>query len=335
MAKNIFLLLGNGFSIDLMNQLKMSDKINLSNLFAAGSDVSWPATDIPGFLSFQNCPNLWTLGARPYLRGEDSLRIIEDVITCANILPQRTEIKDKIYIRAYNELEQYLMSLFVHYTGKVKLRKDKINNWGWVKFLRSLASNKDVKTVNIVSFNYDVWLELILELYGIPFCIAGLSEKKEKFQIFKPHGSIAFHSAKRDKEAYSIQYRDSFDNHPLKDFKYDNKNLDCLNLVNAIIPPAGDSTRLSQMWSSELRNQIKMAATSLGKDDSVVICGLSYWHVDRKEIDTYLSAISPEIENLIMVNPNPPEVLNAVLMTLFNQYIVIPDSKNLIKYEKI
>lgn len=92
MAKNIFLLLGNGFSIDLMNQLKMSDKINLSNLFAAGSDVSWPATDIPGFLSFQNCPNLWTLGARPYLRGEDSLRIIEDVITCANILPQRTEI---------------------------------------------------------------------------------------------------------------------------------------------------------------------------------------------------------------------------------------------------
>lgn len=335
MAKNIFLLLGNGFSIDLMNQLKMSDKINLSNLFAAGSDVSWPATDIPGFLSFQNCPNLWTLGASPYLRGEDSLRIIEDVITCANILPQRTEIKDKIYIRAYNELEQYLMSLFVHYTGKVKLRKDKINNWGWVKFLRSLASNKDVKTVNIVSFNYDVWLELILELYGIPFSIAGLSEKKEKFQIFKPHGSIAFHSTKRDKEAYSIQYRDSFDNHPLKDFKYDNKNLDCLNLVNAIIPPAGDSTRLSQMWSSELRNQIKMAATSLGKDDSVVICGLSYWHVDRKEIDTYLSAISPEIENLIMVNPNPPEVLNAVLMTLFNQYIVIPDSKNLIKYEKI
>lgn len=335
MAKNIFILLGNGFSIDLMNQLKMSDKINLSNLFATGSDVPWPATDIPGFLSFQNCPNLWTLGARPYLRGEDSLRIIEDVITCANILPQRTEIKDKIYIRAYNELEQYLMSLFVHYTGKVKLRKDKINNWGWVKFLRSLASNKDVKTVNIVSFNYDVWLELILELYGIPFSIAGLSEKKEKFQIFKPHGSIAFHSTKRDKEAYSIQYRDSFDNHPLKDFKYDNKNLDCLNLVNAIIPPAGDSTRLSQMWSSELRNQIKMAATSLGKDDSVVICGLSYWHVDRKEIDTYLSAISPEIENLIMVNPNPPEVLNAVLMTLFNQYIVIPDSKNLIKYEKI
>lgn len=335
MAKNIFIMLGNGFSIDLMNQLKMSDKINLSNLFAAGSDVPWPATDSPGFLSFQNCPNLWTLGARPYLNGEDSLRIIEDVITCANILPQRTEIKDKIYIRAYNELEQYLMSLFVHYTGKVKLRKDKINNWGWVKFLRSLASNKDVKTVNIVSFNYDVWLELILELYGIPFSIAGLSEKKEKFHIFKPHGSIAFHSTKRDKEAYSIQYRDSFDNHPLKDFKYDNKNLDCLNLVNAIIPSAGDSTRLSQMWSSELRNQIKMAATSLGKDDSVVICGLSYWHVDRKEIDTYLSAISPEIENLIMINPNPPEVLNAVLMTLFNQYIVIPDSKNLIKYEKI
>lgn len=100
--KNVFILLGNGFSIDMMKTIGKSDVINLNNLFACGADVPWPETEAPGFLSFQNCPNLWTLGARPYLDKEQALEIIEEVITCANILPQRTEIKDKIYIRAYN-----------------------------------------------------------------------------------------------------------------------------------------------------------------------------------------------------------------------------------------
>lgn len=65
--KNVFILLGNGFSIDMMKTIGKSDEINLNNLFACGADVPWPETEMPGFLSFQNCPNLWTLGARPYL----------------------------------------------------------------------------------------------------------------------------------------------------------------------------------------------------------------------------------------------------------------------------
>lgn len=115
------------FSIDMMKTIGKSDEINLNNLFACGADVPWPETEMPGFLSFQNCPNLWTLGARPYLDKELALEIIEEVITCANILPQRTEIKDKIYIRAYNELEQYLMSLLSIIHEKSILQKLKEN----------------------------------------------------------------------------------------------------------------------------------------------------------------------------------------------------------------
>ena len=77
------------------------------------------------------------------------MEIIEEVITCANILPQRTEIKDKIYIRAYNELEQYLMSLFVYYTRKVDITKakGKLKSWGWTKYLRQLNADSNIKTV--------------------------------------------------------------------------------------------------------------------------------------------------------------------------------------------
>lgn len=43
---------------------------------------------------------------------------------------------------------------------------------------------------------------------------------------------------------------------------------------------------------------------SLTGDDKVFISGISYWHVDRKEIDEILTRISP-LSNVYMVNPNP------------------------------
>lgn len=168
--------------------------------------MPWPETELPGFLSYQNCPNLWTLGARPYLGRDKSLSIIEEIITCANILPQRTMIKDKIYIRAYNELEQYLMSLFVYYTDKVDILKKKkqLKEWGWVKYLKKLYADANVKSINTVSLNYDVWLEKLLDLFALPYSIDGFSANKKNTYIYTPHGSIALHSAKRDKSAYAL-----------------------------------------------------------------------------------------------------------------------------------
>lgn len=37
--KNVLIILGNGFSIDLMKTIGKTDEINLGNLFACGADV--------------------------------------------------------------------------------------------------------------------------------------------------------------------------------------------------------------------------------------------------------------------------------------------------------
>lgn len=329
------LFLGNGFSIDLMRHLGVSDRICLTNLFAKGMDVPWPESDKPGFLSYQYCENLWTLGARPYMNPEEALNIIEDVITCANILPQRVGMKNKIYIKAYNELEQYLMALFVYYTKSLdinsKNNKQKIKSWGWAKYLKKLASDIDIERVYIVSLNYDIWLELILEQMDIRYQMDGLTFNEEKFLIFKPHGSIAFHSPKKDTSAYCVQYRDSFDDHKIDEFVFNIKNLDCLNMVNAIIPPAGDSTRMNLTWSKQIKDDIIKRAKEMTENDTAILCGISYWHVDRSEIDDYLSSLPMNLNDVVMVNPNPPGVLNAVLMTLFNRYNVYNSSDNLLK----
>lgn len=335
MSKKIILFLGNGFSIDLMSKLSKTEEINLTNLFAKGMDVPWPESDKPGFLSFQYCKNLWTLGARPYMDSLSAITLIENVITCANILHQRVNFKGKIYIDAYNELEQYLMSLFVYYTEKLNLNsrmsKDKLKDWGWKNFLEKLNNDPEVDKVHVVSLNYDIWLEQLLKIWKIPYSMDGFGTLTEKFIIYKPHGSIAFHSRKKDKAAYEIQYKDTLDDHKIDEFTYDVSHLDCLNMVNAIIPPAGDSTRMKLSWSLQIKEDIRKAAKSMNVDDMVVLCGLSYWHVDRSEIDDYLSLIPSDIKNVIMVNPNPPEVLNAVLMTLFDRYNVYNNSENLVR----
>ena len=37
--RNVLIILGNGFSIDLMKTIDKSEDVNLGNLFASGADV--------------------------------------------------------------------------------------------------------------------------------------------------------------------------------------------------------------------------------------------------------------------------------------------------------
>lgn len=107
MAKSFFILLGNGFTIDFINQLDKGDQIDVTNLFLYGDCVPWPGDNEPGFLSHKRCPNLWRLGARPNMRQKDAQRLIEDIITCANIATQSEYTQrhvDDTYIFAYQEL---------------------------------------------------------------------------------------------------------------------------------------------------------------------------------------------------------------------------------------
>lgn len=83
--ENKLIILGNGFTIDFIEFLKLQDKIDVKNLFRLGDKVPWPGDDSAGFLSFKHCPNLWNLGARTNLDNKTTLEIIEDIITCANI----------------------------------------------------------------------------------------------------------------------------------------------------------------------------------------------------------------------------------------------------------
>jgi hypothetical protein len=134
MKKMIFL--GNGFTIDFLNQLDNVEHIDVINLFKNGEDIAWPENNKLGFLSHRYCPNLWNLGIRPYESKEKNYAIFEDVITCANMSNEFSllNIEDKIYLKAYKELVNYLKFLFISYNKNFSFTESDIENWGWYKF---------------------------------------------------------------------------------------------------------------------------------------------------------------------------------------------------------
>lgn len=359
--KSIFIILGNGFTIDFLNHFnrfmnikyKKSVKIDVQNLFKYGELLGAPWDKRPGFLSYKICPSLWTLGARPYQDISESNALIEEIISCANMFfdftseLQQKEIKqqikrfdlidsngNKIYLQAYAELIVYLRCLFSWYNSLIDntLLEEFIktnSSWGWLDFFRNLNENK-YKEIILVTYNYDIWLERILECLNINYSVYGFkSEKETSIEIIKPHGSISFVPNKHS-EIYQINYTLKNDDLNLQDLKLEYNNLTQYS-TGAIIPPAGDSTRLkfTKSWASILRNEaIQKAKKISNENNTVIMCGISYWHVDRREIDELLINLAPDT-NFIFINPKPPGDLNAVLTTIFRNYVLQTSSDNI------
>ncbi len=332
----IVIILGNGFTMDFIKYIKKESLVNTGNLFYDGDVVTWPdGSNTKGFLSYKYCKNLWNLGARPKMEKEDAIEIIEEIISCANTLPRdriTNEITDNMYVNAYFELAAYLKHLFIMYDTAIKdsdITGANIAEWGWYKLLSRAYKDTTVEEVDIITYNYDLFLERVLRLNNISFDIVGVEENNNKVKIFKPHGSISFcHREKGEKEDFSIRRDISLYEAELSDFVIGETNLDDNYLISAMIPPSGDSSRMTFKWASDLRRKISEMITRIEAEDKVLISGISYWHVDRKEIDDVLISLPSSI-SAYMVNPYPPKTLDAVMTCLFEKYVLFVDSKSI------
>lgn len=335
MGKRALIILGNGFSIDFVSHCKWTG-VDLTNLFYYGAHVPWPANGERGFLSYKHCPFLWHLGARPYITASEGMALIEDIITALNVHAlkwQKNEDKKKIYsqrpdsfyLNAYRELVIYLKHLFVYYNSKVDIPGTCIyNNWSWKKIFDKFAT-ADYEEVNIVTYNYDIFLERLFVQWGYDFGVwLGKDENvvNHKFCILKPHGSIGFaHKEVMDEDAFEINYEKDIFEGKIHDFSLEYDDLHRNFACNALIPPAGEAGRYDMNWATSIRKKAEQVAKQISEKDTVLICGLSYWHVDRAEIDTLLTSINPQA-NVKVINPDPNRAFNAVITSIFPNYIM-------------
>lgn len=337
MSKKLFLVLGNGFTIDFLSHINHLNDIDVINLFRRGTEVPWPTTGMPGFLSFKHCPNLWNLGARPNMSAEDAMNLIEDIITCVNVYASKSNASEvgrdyrpnDIYIHAYKELIQYIKHLFIFYNQQIPVIPESAQEWPWFEFIKYANESNCYSEIIIVTYNYDVWLERLLEQFEIPYKVGLIGDRvNAKIKILKPHGSISFLSEKADRDISGIKYDRELQDGSIDDFSVGYDNLDDNYLISALIPPAGDSERFQRMWSFPIRHEAKHKASQLGEDDEMIICGLSYWHVDRAELDELLTGCDPLLD-VTMVNPNPHRTINAVLTSIFSNFVTYSSSKTL------
>lgn len=329
MNKTIYFIIGNGFSINLVEKLGLEKKIDLQNLFAKGDEVLWPGDISGGFLSKKYCNNLWTLGARTTMSNIEANQFIADLITCYNvyntaqiITPSFRAEKANIYKEAHNELSTYLKHLFIYYNSKIS---DKVLKELSKTPVMDLIRSEKAKGSNIViiTYNYDIFLERLLQLNGIRFGVYGFSRSmKDKVRVLKPHGSISFVSKRLNPIGKKFDIKDTFDSMemPITSLKLDYLLIDDRSLINAIIPPAGDANRLAIGWTKYLRSKLKEEIAISSPEDELIIYGLSYDYVDRMEIDEILTTINSEIE-VKYVDPYPSKTLGMVLGSIFKNYI--------------
>lgn len=330
----VLVLAGNGLSLSMLKQ-KPVEGIDLLNLFAAGGDVTWPANDKPGFLSYEHCPNLWALGARQTISAKLAYEVIEQTTTAVNAccLADPSMLDDGIYIRAYKELVAYLRYLFVHYDSE--LQKNNFFDHGPVfepiDWLLEAVSDEAVTNIDIVNFNYDAFLERSLQKKGIAYSVPLLSETQgSKLRIHKPHGSITFcGKIPIDKSAFAINYGNAgFTEGGISELEVRYDQLDGHFPMVGMLPPAGESDRYKHRWIRQIWDKTIEAAKSLEENDLVIIYGLSYWHVDRKEIDMLLGEVARRAR-VISINPNPNPQFEAVCCSLFRSYHSYGNSKQL------
>lgn len=325
------LVLGNGFSMDLLNHIGKLNDYPLNNLFSFGDKLCWPENGSNAFISFRNTPNLWLLGVRSNNPVGRNSQIVENIITCANAIYTKNpkdrfvdfNIKGDIYINAYKELVCFLKYLFVHFDQGVEITEEALFDWPWARMLKKLARDEEVEEVCIITFNYDLWMERVLDVLNIEYRTAVIENGGAgKFVIVKPHGSISFvHNKSSDISNFNINYNYEVEilEGEAHDFTWRMTDLFCHSPITPLIPPAGDSGRFNVTWAGKLREKAKQTSDSLEAGDRVVICGLSYWYVDRREIDEILLHLNNKCE-IAYINPNPPEALDAVLTSLFCNY---------------
>ena len=280
------------------------------------------------------------LGARPGNTAAESTALIEEIITCANMffdfvnepgqkekrLEMASQGDDRLYLRAYSELIVYLRHLFSCYDSHISEEDlhqfiEQEHGWGWLDFFRNI-SDKCYDKITVITYNYDIWLERILNALEVPYFVSEFDiEMDGAVEIIKPHGSISFVPSDSKVRTYGINYNLDFEGLSLDQLTiqyHDLKKYD----KGAIIPPAGDSSRLGTTvpWSNALKKKATKIAKQIGSTDDVVLCGISYWHVDRREVDELLINLNQDVD-LTFINPYPPRDLNAVLISIFKKYI--------------
>lgn len=289
----ICLLVGNGFSIDLIKNLKLD------------VDSSYPLRSF-------NSPNInfdEFINKLPLVKDE-LLPIIKDEVNDFTAISKYIEdgkLKgEEEFIARECHLRRFLALAY----SKLQVEVEKYNysNWSWVKWLYKHRKN----IVCLISFNYDLILEKAFRMANVKntYRRVGVFNEKAGIPVIKPHGSIDFEipdgligfgneediwSSILSRNQYSIGGQGVIKSVPYYEwFKP--------RLQPDIIPPSQINYHKELGWVQDCFKTYSNVAKN-GGVDTFVIVGHSYAEVDRDEINDFISCLDRK-SNFYIVNPD-------------------------------
>lgn len=328
-SQDTILIVGNGLSISLRSAF--SD--NLSG-WDTSSPLSWTVPNLSAgdgsLLTALPAFNQLLAHYRTEKPEQSDFEAFRDVMTSIAMRTARHQGADSerdLHVRADVEMRHYLAIAFSYY--QMAVWQLDISKWEWARVLSQVGP----RLRGLVSFNYDLVAEHALHVVGHPARPLGVGTiRPGKFGGFKPHGSISydidpelFRAFRPDRyPPATYMFRSSY---PQKEVPH--KSLLRVRHSATIVVPGEANIYGDLPWSLHGWRWLRAIADGT---ERCVLAGLSYWEVDRPEIDRTLDML-PRSCRITVVNPYPPASLLQSLADRFENVRVLdrPDADTVLR----
>lgn len=306
------LLVGNGLALDLARHAPRLE------LWDTRKPLSWPVRSPASsrHSMLDHSPNARELveAIRATAEGLTDFEVFAKVMQIAEGYPY----EDNTYLFPIVELRHYLAIAFSSYHMRVK-EQGNLLEWRWTRYLRG----QQHRLRAVVSFNYDMTVETCLQLAGARPRHVAVEHHRGNIPVMKLHGSANYDAAPAWLTApHSYPISNFFEDIDCPLVVLPDSALRSVRTMSYLVLPAEASLyRGHRNWVLPCFEELKV----LGHDcRRVVVAGLSYWDVDRPEIDDVLSSISPEA-SAVVIDPSPNADLLDVLTDRFTRVEVLRD----------
>ncbi len=204
--------------------------------------------------------------------------------------------------RLYHQLSNYFAITYSHL--QKEMDNYPLHNWPYIQKFDEIRMN----LLGIVSFNYDILIERILDYFKHYYHRIGMDKTCNGLVLFKPHGSIDFDKGHEtmnlDIQEGSLCFQNEFTFDHLEKKRWLEPRAQ-----NDIILPTSSTFNLKLSF---VRYGYRWVSEKFCDAKRCIFLGLSYWYCDRPELDLIIKSLDRNCE-IILANPNRPDQMLEVL----------------------
>jgi hypothetical protein len=311
-VRRVGLIVGNGLALDLQATFPELAQWNPS------APLSWQvsALDSPNVDLLDRMPRFQARAAE--LRAANRTLSDFDIIdSVSRLCGGKSDFQSCVTVA---EMRHFLALAYATFQQQA----DQIDwgSWSWLEIVRTLGSRLKV----VASFNYELGFERALETSQVQHWRVGL-DQPNGLPVVKPHGSIdaALHpNSIVAPVGYPLANCIDRNDAPLVRLQKGQWLLPRTEVD--IVLPLEESPYLDYQWVRPAYELFRRLGHAL---DTLVVVGISYWAVDRPEIDYLLDSVNAGAK-VFLVNPRPPKDLMTKLQGR-HKSVSLVDAKGLLE----